>query len=59
MKLILKTTIALLVLAVFISSCQKDIILNSANANLTPPTADAGIPQTIHPMALLLVTYGV
>ena len=47
MKLILKTTIAFLILAVFISSCQKDIILNSANANLTPPTVDAGIPRTI------------
>lgn len=47
MKLILKTTIAFLILTVFISSCQKDIILNSANANLTSPTVDAGIPQTI------------
>lgn len=47
MKLILKTTVAFLVLGVFISSCQKDIILNSANANLTPPIVDAGTPQTI------------
>ena len=47
MKAILKTTIAFFVLGVFISSCQKDIVLNSANANLTPPNVDAGAPQTI------------
>ena len=47
MKLIFKTTIAFLFLAVFFSSCQKDIISNPANTNLTPPAVDAGIPQTI------------
>lgn len=47
MKSILKKTIAFFVLGVFISSCQKDIVLNSANANLTPPTVNAGAPQTI------------
>ena len=47
MKLIFKTTIVFLFLAVFISSCQKDIISNPANTNLTPPAVDAGIPQTI------------
>lgn len=47
MKLILKTSFAFLVLAVFISSCQKDIILNAAHANLTAPAVDAGMSQTI------------
>ncbi len=47
MKSILKITISILVLSVFFSSCQKDIISNPINANLKPPTADAGVPQTI------------
>lgn len=47
MKAILKTAISILVLSVSFSSCQKDIISNPINANLKPPTADAGVPQTI------------
>ena len=47
MKLIFKTAIAILVTFVFLSSCQKEIISNPANSNLRPPTADAGVPQTI------------
>lgn len=47
MKSFLKTTITILVLFVIFSSCQKDIISNPITANLKPPTADAGVPQTI------------
>lgn len=36
-----------LVLALLLSSCQKDIVSNVLLDNLRPPTADAGNPQTI------------
>jgi hypothetical protein len=46
MKSIYKIIRTLLIF-VLLSSCQKEIISNNVNSNLLPPTADAGIPQTL------------